>query len=86
MTLPRPGQTKYEILSAIVDFCQENAFGPTMEELRAVTDLASRSTVHYHLGHLIEAGLIENDPGHHRGIFPTKRGKSLVKLYSELYA
>lgn len=54
-----------------------------MEELREEMDLASKSTVHYHIHGLIAQDLIESD-GRRRGVYPTKRGKRLVALMSDL--
>lgn len=78
--LPRPGQTRYEILSAMVGFTKENAHAPTMVELADLVGLANRSTVHHHLAGLIEDELVEHEHTGRRGYFPTARGKKLVAL------
>lgn len=78
--LPRVGETKFDILAAVVDHCAQARFGPTVEELREKVGLSVRSSVQFHLNHLVEDGLLEHVPRKHRSLRPTDRGQRLVEL------
>jgi SOS-response transcriptional repressor LexA len=78
------GETKFDILAAVVDHRQVNNFGPTVEELRQQVGLTRRSSVQWHINHLMEDGLLENVPRKHRTLRPTDRGKRLVEVLREV--
>lgn len=77
-SIPRYGDTKFEVLAAVVDHWEGHSFGPTVEELRATVGLSVRSSVQWHLNDLLEAGYLEHIPKKHRSLRPTKTGKKLV--------
>lgn len=82
--LPRIGETKFEVLAAVVDHRMRHSFGPTVEELREKVGLSTRSSVQWHINHLMQDGLVENIPRKHRTLKATVRGQKLVEILREL--
>ena len=61
-----PKQQK--IYDYILDFTAEHGYPPSVREIGAAVGLKSPSTVHFHLKHLEEAGVIEKGAGKGRAI------------------
>lgn len=78
--LPQVTETKFAVLAAVVDHCNQANFGPTVEEIRATVGLGNRSSVQWHINHLKEDDLLYNTPKKHRSLRPTPRGKKLVEV------
>ncbi|MCB8988103.1 MAG: hypothetical protein H6661_10190 [Ardenticatenaceae bacterium] len=58
------GWSTMAVLRAIVEFkLAHDGASPAVRELARMCNLASTSTIDYHLGRLEEAGLIERPPG-----------------------
>ena len=57
----RTSNKREEILRFLTQFVAENGYAPSVREICAAVGLQSTATVHYHLGALREAGLIEMD-------------------------
>jgi hypothetical protein len=88
-TIPRYGDTKFEVLAAIVDWWEgvddkaSHAFGPTVEEVRVEVGLSVRSSVQWHINDLLAAGFLTHIPKKHRSLRPTNTGKRLVLVLRE---
>jgi SOS-response transcriptional repressor LexA len=82
--VPRAGETKFEIMAAVVDWWSENSYGPTVEELREAVGLTVRSSVQFHIDDLVGDGFLQRIPKKHRTLRPTNRGHKLVKVIREL--
>lgn len=80
MNLPRPGDTKYDILLAIDNHWKTNPRGPTVNELRKEVGLGGRSSVQFHINDLREMGLVESLPQRARSVRLTLMGKKLLKV------
>lgn len=78
--LPKVTETKFSVLASVVDHWGRASFGPTVEEIRSEVGLATRSSVQWHINHLIEDGLLYNVPRKHRSLRPTDRGRKLVEV------
>lgn len=81
--IPRAGETKFDVLAAVVDHWDTATFGPTVEEIRHTVGLQVRSSVQWHINDLVEAGFLEHIPKKHRSIRPTSRGRKLVAILRE---
>jgi SOS-response transcriptional repressor LexA len=81
--IPRYGDTKFEVLAAIVDHWKTHTFGPTVEEVREAVGLTVRSSVQWHINDLLAAGYLEHIPKKHRSMRPTATGKKLVAVLRE---
>ena len=64
----RTSNKREEILRFLTQFVAENGYAPSVREICAAVGLQSTATVHYHLGALREAGLIEMDDMKNRAI------------------
>ncbi len=64
----RTSNKREEILQFLTQFVAENGYAPSVREICAAVGLQSTATVHYHLGALREAGLIEMDDMKKRAI------------------
>ena len=64
----RTSNKREEILRFLTQFVAENGYAPSVREICAAVGLQSTATVHYHLGALREAGLIEMDDMKKRAI------------------
>jgi len=82
--VPRAGDTKFEVLSAVSDHWKSSRKGPTVAELRDVVGLSARSSVQFHINDLIEDKYLINVPGIGRSLKTTRRGERLVKVIREL--
>ena len=60
-SMGRTSNKREEILRFLTQFVAENGYAPSVREICAAVGLQSTATVHYHLGALREAGLIEMD-------------------------
>ena len=78
--IPRDGDTKFEVLQAIREHRTHSREGPTVEELREVVGLGSRSTVQFHINDLVADGYLEQIPGKRRSLRSTPRGDLLVRI------
>ena len=81
--IPRDGDTKYLVLTAVQDHWETSRFGPTVEELREVVGLQSRSTVQFHLNDLLLDGFLSHAPGKRRTLRLTKKGDMLLKILED---
>ena len=61
-----------EVYDYIVEFVGRKGYPPSVREISAAVGLKSPSTVHFHLRHLEEAGVIEKSAGKVRAITLTK--------------
>ena len=66
--MARTTDKRERILEYIIQFTRENGYSPSVREICEGVGLASTATVHYHLGALREAGLIEMDDMKKRAI------------------
>jgi SOS-response transcriptional repressor LexA len=83
--VPRYGETKFEVLAAVVDhWSVYSQHGPTVEEIRDTVGLSRRSSVQWHINSLSRDGFLENIPKKHRSLRPTDRGVKLVTILREL--
>jgi SOS-response transcriptional repressor LexA len=82
--VPRAGDTKFEVLAAVVDHWGGARYGPTVGELTTTVGLNARSTVQFHINDLLVDGYIVHVPGKPRTISATRKGKKLVKVVREL--
>ena len=57
-----------KIYSYIVSYAREQGYPPTVREIGQAVGLKSPSTVHFHIRHLVEAGVIEKGAGKGRAI------------------
>ena len=64
----RTSNKREEILRFLTQFVAENGYAPSVREICAAVGLQSTATVHYHLGALRKAGLIEMDDMKKRAI------------------
>lgn len=67
-SMGRTSNKREEILRFLTQFVAENGYAPSVREICAAVGLQSTATVHYHLGALREAGLIEMDDMKKRAI------------------
>ena len=67
-SMGRTSNKREEILQFLTQFVAENGYAPSVREICAAVGLQSTATVHYHLGALREAGLIEMDDMKKRAI------------------
>lgn len=81
--IPRAGDTKFEVLAAVVDHWNNQTFGPTVEELRETVGLTVRSSVQWHINDLLADGYLQHIPRKHRTLQPTVRGRKLVQIMRE---
>ena len=81
--VPRSGDTKFKVLFAVQSHWGEARFGPTVEELRATVGLSSRSTVQFHINHLVAEGYLSQVRGKRRTLRTTKKGDLLVRIIIE---
>jgi len=73
--------TRLRVLAAIVTHVKRKGYPPTVRDLMDVTRLKSPSTVHYHLGRLVDDGLIAVEPDKPRTIRVTDEGrKALTRI------
>lgn len=82
--IQRFGETKFAVLEAVVEFCDNSRYGPTVDEIREAAGLTVRSSVQFHINDLIESRFLTRIPKKHRSIRPTDRGKRLVQVMKEL--
>jgi repressor LexA len=61
MHMPRTSNKAQLIMDYVNQFIEENGFSPSVREIGAAVGLRSTSTVHAHLNHLEEKGLIRRD-------------------------
>ena len=64
----RTSNKREQILQFLTQFVAENGYAPSVREICAAVGLQSTATVHYHLGALRDAGLIEMDTMKKRAI------------------
>jgi len=60
--------TRYRVLAAIQTYCERHGMPPTLEELREMVGVKSKTTVLHHLRMLEKLGFLERDEYKHRGI------------------
>lgn len=82
--IPRPGDTSYEILLAVADAWKGKKFGPTVEEIRKVVGLSSRSGVQFHISNLLDSGWLDNIPNRRRTLRVTDKGRKLIKMFENI--
>lgn len=85
MQLPRPGDTKYEVLKTVNERIATTGKPPTIAELRSEMGLSTRSGIQFHVNDLVEMGLLARLPNKVRGLRATNRGRNLVKMLDEAY-
>ena len=66
--MARTSNKREQILNFLTQFMNEHGYAPTVREICNAVGLQSTATVHYHLGALREAGLIEMDDMKKRAI------------------
>ena len=66
--MPRTSNKAQMIVDYVNQFIQENGYSPSVREIGEAVGLKSPSTVHFHLKHLEEAGVIEKGAGKGRAI------------------
>lgn len=81
--VPRAGDTKFEVLSAVADWKSPRK-PPTVAEIRDIVGLSSRSAVQFHINDLVADRYLDHVPGKRRTLRATKKGKNLVKFFREM--
>ena len=81
-----PGDTKYQVLEAVVDLYDENRTSPTMEQIRMRVGLSGRSGVHFHLNDLKDMGLVSQSSHRYKTIKPTPKGFKYVNKMKDLFS
>lgn len=84
IALPRYGDTKFEVLDAVIKYRQEHAYGPTVQEITDDLGLSVRSSVQFHVDDLVEQRLVTRVPRKHRSLDVTERGKKLHEVLVEM--
>lgn len=79
-SIPREGDTKLEVLLAIRDYRTHSRYGPTVAELRDEVGLSSRSTVQFHINHLVDDGYLSQVSGKRRTLRVTDKGHLLIQI------
>jgi len=79
-SVPREGDTKYNVLVAIRDHYKSSRKGPSVEDLRVVCGLNARSTVQFHINDLVADGYLSQVPGKRRTLRVTKKGEMLISI------
>jgi repressor LexA len=70
-----------EIYEFVRGFVAENGYSPSLEEIGGAFGLSSVATVHKHVGHLVEKGLLRKGWNRSRSLEPVAGdGQSLVSL------
>lgn len=82
--VPRAGDTKFEVLTAVSDHWESARFGPTVAELRDTVGLSSRSAVQFHINDLVEGDYLDHIPGKRRTLKLTRKGELLISVMREL--
>jgi predicted transcriptional regulator len=82
--VPRAGDTKFDVLVAVMDHWSGARFGPTVAELATTVGLSARSTAQFHINDLLDDGYLVHVQGKPRTLSATKKGKRLVKVVREL--
>ena len=67
-----------KIFDYIVSCIREQGYPPSVREIGEAVGLKSPSTVHFHLKHLEESGMIEKGAGKGRAIAPTQMPSAVV--------
>lgn len=83
MRIPRPSDTKFQVLKAVNQSLATTGKAPTYVELQEEMGLSTRSGVQFHVEDLVDMGLLARLPGKTRGLRATSRGKRLVALFDE---
>lgn len=78
--VPRVGDTKFNVLTFIYEFRQTARYGPTMDEVAEAVGVKSKSTVAFHVDHLIDGGYVSHIPGKRRTLRVTPRGEHLIAI------
>ncbi len=76
----KTSDTKFKILEAVVDHYETASFGPTVDEVRGVVGLGTRSSAQFHINDLVGQGFLAHLPGRARTLHATETGKQLVEL------
>lgn len=82
--VPRAGDTKFDVLAAVVDHWSAARYGPTVAELASSVGLRARSSVQFHINDLLDDGYLVHVAGKPRTLTATKKGKRLVRVVREL--
>lgn len=67
-------EMEQKVLDAIINYINENGFGPSIRELRNTVGLKSTSTIHYYVKRLEEKGYIIRKGNSPRAIMVLKGG------------
>lgn len=65
-----------EVLNVIQDFIARNGYSPSLEEIGSALGLSSVATVHKHVTHLVEKGLVRRVWNQNRSIELVQSGES----------
>lgn len=76
----KPSDTKFKVLEAVIDHYETASFGPTVDEVREVVGLGTRSSAQFHINDLVQQGFLNHLPGRARTLHATETGKQLVEL------
>ena len=82
--IPRPGDTSYQILLAVMEAWKGSKYGPTVEEIRKQVGLSSRSGVQFHISNLLDAGWLDNIPNRRRTLRVTDKGRKLIRMFETI--
>ena len=82
--VPRAGDTKFDVLAAVVDHWSGARFGPTVGELATTVGLSARSTAQFHINDLLDDGYLVHVIGKPRTLSATSKGERLVDVVREL--
>jgi len=66
-----------KVLTALYDLSTPT-HTPSIEELARHIGLKSKSNVHYHLGHLVELGLVSRGNGSHRSFRAVRKTETMT--------
>lgn len=80
MRIPRPNSTAYDVLKVVVAWWETRSYGPSVDEVRELAGLKSKSTAQWHIERLADDELLSHVPGRHKSLRPTVKGQKLVEL------
>ena len=73
--MPRTSNKPEEIMNFVNEFVQEHGYSPSVREIGEAVGLKSPSTVHFHLKHLEELGVIGKQAGKGRALTLTEASR-----------
>ena len=76
--MPKLSRMQQKVYDFIVEFLEKNGYPPAVREIGDALGLKSPSTVHFHIKHLEELGMLEKGAGKGRALTLTNRHAALA--------